>query len=205
MTVYMFLADGFEEIEALCTLDLLRRAGVSVTTVGVSGKEAMGSHSICVKCDITENELDTDGNFDMVILPGGMPGSVNLDNSSVVDKMVKRAYDEDKFICAICAAPFILVPDESCSSKRKRSKLDCSCEASGIGYIMGFTHFITCTLTQTVHEMPSGIISVKSEIVSEVDDPAFRLDVMSVHELSRYSMSETKENYVRVVQLCAKA
>jgi len=106
--VYLFLADGFEEIEALCVLDFLRRAGVSVTTVGVSGKIANGSHKIPVTCDILENELDLNSPFDMIILPGGMPGSTNLDNSLVVDKMIKRAVNEDKFICAICAAPFIL-------------------------------------------------------------------------------------------------
>ena len=106
--VYLFLADGFEEIEGLCVLDFLRRAGVSVKTVGVGGKLVTGSHQIPVTCDITENELDLNGGFDMIILPGGLPGSTNLDSSPVVDKMVKRAADEDKFICAICAAPFIL-------------------------------------------------------------------------------------------------
>ncbi len=106
--VYLFLADGFEEIEALCVLDFLRRAGVETTTVGVRGKIANGSHKIPVVCDITADELDTDSNFEMVILPGGMPGSVNLDNSLVVDAMVKRAINENKFVCAICAAPFIL-------------------------------------------------------------------------------------------------
>ncbi|MBE6675121.1 MAG: DJ-1 family protein, partial [Ruminococcaceae bacterium] len=95
--VYLFLADGFEEIEALCVLDFLRRAGVSVTTVGVSGKIANGSHKIPVTCDILENELDLNSPFDMIILPGGMPGSTNLDNSLVVDKMIKRAVNEDKF------------------------------------------------------------------------------------------------------------
>ena len=106
--VYLFLADGFEEIEALCVLDFLRRAGVETKTVGVSGKIATGSHAIPVTCDITENELDTDSDFDMVILPGGLPGSTNLDNSAVVDKMIKRAFNEGKYLCAICAAPFIL-------------------------------------------------------------------------------------------------
>lgn len=106
--VYLFLADGFEEIEALCVLDFLRRAGVSVTTVGVSGNVAHGSHNIPVVCDITEDKLDTDSDFEMIILPGGMPGSTNLDNSLVVDKMIKKAISKDKFICAICAAPFIL-------------------------------------------------------------------------------------------------
>ena len=106
--VYLFLAEGFEEIEALCVLDFLRRAGVEVTTVGVGGKVVMGSHSIPVVSDIEDVELDTAADFDMIILPGGMPGSTNLDKSPVVDKMNKRATEGDKFICAICAAPFIL-------------------------------------------------------------------------------------------------
>ncbi len=106
--VYLFLADGFEEIEALCVLDFLRRAGVYVKTVGVSGKTATGSHSIPVICDMTEDELDTGADFDMVILPGGLPGSTNLDKSCVVDKIINRAYSEGKYLCAICAAPFIL-------------------------------------------------------------------------------------------------
>lgn len=106
--VYLFLADGFEEIEALCVLDFLRRANVSVTTVGVGSKVANGSHRIPVVCDITENELDLTSDFEMIILPGGMPGSTNLDKSDTVDKMIRRAVNEDKFVCAICAAPFIL-------------------------------------------------------------------------------------------------
>lgn len=106
--VYLFLADGFEEIEALCVLDFLRRAGVEVKTVGVSGEVAMGSHKIPVTCDTVEEKLDLNAEFDMIILPGGMPGSVNLDNSAVVNAMIDKAVKEDKFICAICAAPFIL-------------------------------------------------------------------------------------------------
>ena len=106
--VYLFLADGFEEIEALCPLDLLRRAGAEVLTVGVSGKVAHGSHGIDVICDIEKEELDISRDFDMIILPGGMPGSVNLDNCSVVHQMIDIANEKGKLICAICAAPFIL-------------------------------------------------------------------------------------------------
>lgn len=106
--VYLFLAEGFEEIEALCVLDLLRRAGVEVKTVGVTGKTVCGSHKIPVSCDVTENEISIDDNFDMIILPGGLPGSDNLNNSLVVDAFIKRAVKENKFICAICAAPYVL-------------------------------------------------------------------------------------------------
>ena len=106
--VYMFLANGFEEIEALYTLDVLRRAGVDIKTVGVSGKTAVGSHQIPVICDLIENEVSPEDEFDMIILPGGMPGSTNLDGSEVVDKFIAKADKDGKMICAICAAPFIL-------------------------------------------------------------------------------------------------
>lgn len=106
--VYLFLAEGFEEIEALCVLDLLRRAKVDIKTVGVTGKTVNGSHGIPVICDVMENELCIDDSFDMIILPGGLPGSDNLHTSKVVDAFIKKASETDKFICAICAAPYIL-------------------------------------------------------------------------------------------------
>lgn len=109
--VYMFLADGFEEIEALCPLDLLRRAGVNVTTVGVGAKVIRGSHGIEVIADITTFEAEkmlSKNPSDMVILPGGMPGTLNLQADPTVNLFIKNAFDDNKYIAAICAAPMIL-------------------------------------------------------------------------------------------------
>ncbi|MBQ8747355.1 MAG: DJ-1/PfpI family protein [Clostridia bacterium] len=110
--VYLFLADGFEEIEALTPADLLRRAGVTVTTVGVTGKIATGSHGISVTADVTAAEAQAmlkDGIAPaMVILPGGMPGAKNLDESVTVDEFIRAATDADAYLAAICAAPMIL-------------------------------------------------------------------------------------------------
>ena len=105
--VYMFLANGFEEIEALCPLDLLRRAGVEVTTVGIGSDTLMGSHGIPVIADIPEG-MFADSNPEMIILPGGMPGSKNLDESRTVDMALSAASRKGAFIAAICAAPSIL-------------------------------------------------------------------------------------------------
>ena len=105
--VYLFLANGFEEIEALCPLDLLRRAGVEVTTVGVGSEMIRGSHGIVVQADMPDTMFaDTDP--EMIILPGGMPGSKNLDASRVVDSALRVAARKETHIAAICAAPFIL-------------------------------------------------------------------------------------------------
>ena len=105
--VYMFLANGFEEVEALAPLDLLRRAGVEIKTVGVGSKTIVGSHSIPVVADMTDSEFNDD-KPEMVILPGGMPGTLNLDASEVVHKVIRSALAEDAYVCAICAAPMIL-------------------------------------------------------------------------------------------------
>lgn len=109
--VYLFLAEGFEEIEALCPVDLLRRVGVEVKSVGVTGMEVTGSHGITVKADISANEALSQlesTELEMVILPGGMPGSTNLDASPVVESFIDAAEKKDAYIAAICAAPMIL-------------------------------------------------------------------------------------------------
>ncbi len=105
--VYLFLANGFEEIEALTPLDVLRRAGVPVTTVGVGGDSIMGAHGIRVQADIPDT-MYRDSSPDMIILPGGMPGSENLDNSRVVDAALRAAARNGAYLCAICAAPMVL-------------------------------------------------------------------------------------------------
>lgn len=106
--IYLFLAQGFEEIEALTPVDYLRRTGIDVITVGVGGKQIRGAHGITVAADIATNDLSDNAVFDAVVLPGGMPGTLNLENDSTVMHFVNRAYYENKLLCAICAAPSIL-------------------------------------------------------------------------------------------------
>ena len=106
--IYMFLAEGFEETEALAPLDILRRADLPVSTVGVSGKTVTGAHGIAVTADITVSELDLSSEIDAVILPGGMPGTLNLDACPTVHKVLELANDRGSVIAAICAAPMIL-------------------------------------------------------------------------------------------------
>lgn len=105
--VYLFLADGFEIIEALAPVDMLRRARLDVTTVGVTGKCVTSSCGVEVNADITIDEFEYN-NVDAVILPGGMPGTLNLENCNVVQSAIDKAAEENALICAICAAPSIL-------------------------------------------------------------------------------------------------
>lgn len=105
--VYVFLAEGFEEIEALTPVDMLRRCGLEVVTVGVDGKIIKGAHDIPVTADVLSSEIDFDG-VEMIILPGGMPGTLNLEKSDVVQKAIDYCVKNDKYIATICAAPSIL-------------------------------------------------------------------------------------------------
>jgi len=111
--VYVLLADGFEEVEALCPVDLLRRGGVEVTTVSINKTNTvMGSHNITVEADtniraVLRDTLIAD-RIEALVLPGGMPGTTNLDADENVDKMIAIASITDSWIAAICAAPMIL-------------------------------------------------------------------------------------------------
>jgi len=105
--IYMFLADGFEEVEALAPLDILRRANADIVTVGVTGEYVKGAHDITVKADISLGDVQRE-KIDAVILPGGLGGTNNMDSSAEVKNLVQYAADNDKLVCAICAAPSIL-------------------------------------------------------------------------------------------------
>lgn len=134
--IVMFLAPGFEEVEALAPLDLLRRAGLKVVTVAVreaktnilmsrlanigvsacnlwdEAPTVTGSHGITVTADLTESAFTghLNGKFapEAVILPGGMPGTTNLDASPTVERALELAAAKDAYLCAICAAPLVL-------------------------------------------------------------------------------------------------
>lgn len=105
--VYVFLADGFEEAEALVPLDILRRGGLEAVTVGVGSPEITGAHGITVRCDITENKAVTEG-LEAVVLPGGMPGTANLEKSRTVMQITRFACEKALTVGAICAAPSVL-------------------------------------------------------------------------------------------------
>lgn len=106
--VYLFLADGFEEIEALTVVDLLRRAHIGITTVSVTGsKKVTGSHQITVKADALFEEFNY-ADTEMLVLPGGMPGTKNLGEHEGLVKLLKEIHEQNGEIAAICAAPSVL-------------------------------------------------------------------------------------------------
>ena len=105
--VYVLLGTGFEEMEAIAPIDLLRRAGISVLTVGVDGKAITGSHGITVEADITLDQMDlTD--LEMIVLPGGLGGVATARSSQPALDALRFAYENDKYVAAICAGPTVL-------------------------------------------------------------------------------------------------
>lgn len=112
--VYMFLGTGFEETEAVTPLDLMRRAGIDVTTVGLTGKHIRSSHGITMEADITVEELDV-SDAQMVVLPGGLGGVASLRACPKALAAIRQAWDDGKLAAAICAGPTVLadlhIPD----------------------------------------------------------------------------------------------
>lgn len=110
--VLILLANGFEEIEALSPADILSRAGADVKLVGISGEIVEGRSGISVRSDISIKKaieyIEKGKKIDMIVLPGGMPGTVNLDSHPDIDRIIRQVSDVGGFLAAICAAPRIL-------------------------------------------------------------------------------------------------
>ena len=105
--VYMLLGTGFEETEAIAPLDLMRRAGIQVMTVGVNGKTVYGGHGIGIEADILLGEMDLT-QMDMIVLPGGLGGVASVRASASAMDALRFAWENDKFVAAICAGPTVL-------------------------------------------------------------------------------------------------
>ena len=105
--VYVLLGTGFEEMEALTPIDLLRRAGIGVITVGLNGQTVFGSHNVGFRTDITIEEMDLT-ELEMIVLPGGLGGVASIRSCPQAMEAVEFAYKNGKFVAAICAAPTIL-------------------------------------------------------------------------------------------------
>jgi 4-methyl-5(b-hydroxyethyl)-thiazole monophosphate biosynthesis len=118
LSVFVILAEGFEEIEAITPIDVLRRAGLDVTTIGLSGQTVTGAHGIALVADRTWNEVAT-LLPDVLLLPGGMPGSKHLGVHTGLREMAKRVADSDRWLAAVCAAPALTLGNWGLLSGRK--------------------------------------------------------------------------------------
>lgn len=106
-SVYLFFAEGTEEVEALAVVDILRRAGIDTRIVSVSGsKSVTGAHGICIEADLTIEETDF-SKASMLVLPGGLPGAYNLADCALLAEGIKTVYEASRPLAAICAAPLV--------------------------------------------------------------------------------------------------
>lgn len=105
--VYVLLGTGFEEVEAITPIDLLRRAGVAVRTVGIDGKTVYGGHGIGVEADMEIGEMDP-SDLEMIVLPGGLGGVASVRGCDRAMEMLAFAWRTGKYVAAICAGPTVL-------------------------------------------------------------------------------------------------
>ncbi|MDD6058743.1 MAG: DJ-1/PfpI family protein [Clostridiales bacterium] len=104
----IFMADGCEEIEGLTVVDVVRRANQEIVMISITGKkEIIGSHGIVFHADVLADEVDYAA-LDGIVLPGGMPGTLRLGESEIVNKVIRKFAQEEKLVAAICAAPSVL-------------------------------------------------------------------------------------------------
>ena len=112
--VYVLLGTGFEEVEAIAPVDLMRRAGIEVQTVGITGKTVTGRHKIPVEADILPENMDLES-MDMIVLPGGLGGVASARASQAALDALRWGWEHDRFVAAICAGPTVLadlgIPD----------------------------------------------------------------------------------------------
>ena len=106
--IAVILANGTEEIEGITPIDVLRRAGATCDVVSVSGEYIAGSHGITVKADMLIENIDVDG-YDAVVIPGGMPGAVNISSNFHAVRFIKKMVDSGKVVAAICASPAVVL------------------------------------------------------------------------------------------------
>lgn len=106
--IAVFIADGSEEIEALTPVDVIRRTGAVCHTYSVNGQSVKGSHGIEIKADFTVDMLDAD-NYDALVIPGGMPGAVNIAKSKDATAAIEKAINCGKIVAAICASPAVVL------------------------------------------------------------------------------------------------
>jgi 4-methyl-5(b-hydroxyethyl)-thiazole monophosphate biosynthesis len=115
--VAVLLAEGFETIEALTTVDILRRAGVTCNTIGTKSLDVTTSHSITIKADKVLNEEVYD--YDVVVLPGGMPGATNIASCKKVSEAIENAEKSGKLVAAICASPAVVLASQGVFKGKK--------------------------------------------------------------------------------------
>ena len=187
--IIVLLADGFEEIEALTPVDMLRRAGACVKTVGITGKIATGSHGIPVVCDLLPEEVNIK-DVSTAIFPGGMPGALNLDASAFSDEIISHITAKGGRLAAICAAPLVLGrrgllkgKKATCYPGFEKELLGAEVTgrsvvtdgnittAKGMGVSLDFAKELVklCVSEEKANELSVGIMEERKELISESD------------------------------------
>lgn len=184
----ILIADGFEEIEALSVVDILRRANIICDICSIKNKYVIGSHNITIGADITIDKVDFD-EYSCLILPGGMPGSLNLQNNNIVIQSVKDFMINNKIIAAICAAPIILNEAEIINSKKVTSHPSVIEKLGKSNYIESVT---ICDNNIITSRGPATAIYFALEILKKMN-----VSQDKINELKKSMMVEFLENEIK--------
>lgn len=177
--VYLFLADGFETIEALTVVDMVRRAKIDIETVSIMDtKQVVSAHQIPVTADRMLGEV-VDQEADMYVFPGGIPGTPNLRANETLMEMLQKQYDADKYIAAICAAPALIFENlgylkgkkATCYPSFDEQLVSGGVELNPVGAVID-GNIITGRAMGTAIDFASAIISVldSKEKAQEIED-----------------------------------
>ncbi len=167
------VANGFEEIEAVVIIDILRRAGLDVVVAGVEGADAIGSHDIALRCDALLDQCDA---ADAMVLPGGMPGSKRLRESESVRAWVARLNAEGKLVAAICAAPTVL---ESCGILEGRRATSHPNHAEEMKHCVYETADVVTDGNEITSRGAGTAIAFAAEVVRHLVDDATADDILA--------------------------
>lgn len=178
MKALVCLAEGFEETEAIVPIDILRRSGIEVIVAGVGNIQITSAHNVKVVCDIEISEAKE--SYDLIVLPGGMPGSTNLANSFEVVKRV-ITISQTGFVCALCAAPAVVLANTGILDGKEAT---CYPSMEKIAPTINFTHKKRCVVD-------GKIITAQGPGVAE----EFALTIVK-EVLGKEKMEEVKKSFL---------
>jgi 4-methyl-5(b-hydroxyethyl)-thiazole monophosphate biosynthesis len=174
------LAEGFEELEAVTIIDMLRRAGIEVVVAALARSPVTGAHGIALSADTTLGDVSTQ-DFDLIALPGGMPGAANLRDDPRIGAIIRRLHEDGRHVAAICAAPMVLQAAGVLAGRRATAFPGSLDEAAGMTLV---DEPVVVDGRVITSRGPGTALDFALELVAQLSGPAARQKVESALQRS---------------------